>query len=40
MRTVEVFAEALCPFTEGGLHTLIGRRTECGLDDFGESDFG
>ena len=28
MRTVEVFADVLCPFTHVGLHTLIDRRTE------------
>jgi predicted DsbA family dithiol-disulfide isomerase len=31
MRTVEVFADILCPFTHVGLHTLIDRRTERGL---------
>jgi len=31
MRTVEVFADVLCPFTHVGLHTLIDRRTERGL---------
>lgn len=31
MRTVEVFADVLCPFTHAGLHTLIDRRTERGL---------
>lgn len=31
MRTVEVFADILCPFTHAGLHTLIDRRTERGL---------
>lgn len=30
--TVEVFADVLCPFTHVGLHTLIDRRTERGLD--------
>ncbi|TGD89193.1 disulfide bond formation protein DsbA [Mycolicibacterium sp. CH28] len=30
MRTVEVFADVLCPFTHAGLHTLIDRRTELG----------
>ncbi|MDQ1321690.1 MAG: Disulfide bond formation protein DsbA [Actinomycetota bacterium] len=30
MRTVEVFADVLCPFTHAGLHTLIDRRTERG----------
>ncbi len=33
MRTVEVFADVLCPFTHAGLHTLIDRRTERGLDE-------
>lgn len=33
MRTVEVFADVLCPFTHVGLHTLIDRRTERGLDE-------
>ena len=28
MRTIEVFADVLCPFTHVGLHTLIDRRTE------------
>ena len=28
MRTVEVFADVLCPFTHVGLHTLIDRRAE------------
>ena len=32
MRTVEVFADVLCPFTHVGLHTLIDRRVERGLD--------
>ena len=32
MTTVEVFADVLCPFTHVGLHTLIDRRTERGLD--------
>ena len=32
MRTVEVFADVLCPFTHVGLHTLVDRRTERGLD--------
>jgi predicted DsbA family dithiol-disulfide isomerase len=32
MSTVEVFADVLCPFTHVGLHTLIDRRTERGLD--------
>lgn len=30
MKTLEVFAEILCPFTHAGLHTLIDRRGECG----------
>ena len=30
MRTVEVFADILCPFTHAGLHTLIDRRTALG----------
>ena len=30
MRTVEVFADVLCPFTHAGLHTLIDRRTTLG----------
>lgn len=30
MRTVEVFADVLCPFTHVGLHTLIDRRAERG----------
>ena len=33
MRTVEVFADILCPFTHVGLHTLIDRRTERGLSE-------
>ncbi len=33
MRTVEVFADILCPFTHVGLHTLIDQRTERGLDE-------
>lgn len=33
MRTVEVFADVLCPFTHVGLHTLIDRRTERGLTE-------
>ena len=33
MRTVEVFADILCPFTHVGLHTLIDRRAERGLDE-------
>ncbi len=32
MKTVEVFADVLCPFTHVGLHTLIDRRAERGLD--------
>ena len=32
MTTVEVFADVLCPFTHVGLHTLIDRRRERGLD--------
>ena len=32
MSTVEVFSDVLCPFTHVGLHTLIDRRTERGLD--------
>jgi predicted DsbA family dithiol-disulfide isomerase len=31
LRTVEVFADVLCPFTHVGLRTLIGRRNERGL---------
>lgn len=30
MRTVEVFADVLCPFAHAGLHTLIDRRTRLG----------
>lgn len=30
MRTVEVFADVLCPFAHAGLHTLIDRRTALG----------
>lgn len=30
MRTVEVFADILCPFTHAGLHTLLDRRAERG----------
>ena len=30
MRTVEVFADFLCPFTHAGLHTLIDHRTALG----------
>jgi predicted DsbA family dithiol-disulfide isomerase len=33
MRTVEVFADVLCPFTHAGLHTLIDRRTALGHDE-------
>ncbi len=33
MNTVEVFADVLCPFTHVGLHTLIDRRAERGLDE-------
>lgn len=33
MKTVEVFADVLCPFTHVGLHTLIDRRSERGLDE-------
>lgn len=33
MRAIEVFADVLCPFTHAGLHTLIDRRTERGLDE-------
>ncbi len=33
MRTVEVFADVLCPFTHAGLHTLIDRRRERGLTE-------
>lgn len=33
MRTVEVFADVLCPFTHAGLHTLIDRRTARGLTE-------
>ncbi len=33
MRTVEVFADVLCPFTHAGLHTLIDRRAERGLTE-------
>jgi len=32
MSTVEVFADILCPFTHVGLHTLIDRRVERGLE--------
>ncbi|MGY4710930.1 DsbA family oxidoreductase [Mycolicibacterium sp. CBM1] len=30
MRTVDVFADVLCPFAHAGLHTLIDRRAELG----------
>ena len=33
MRTVEVFADVLCPFTHAGLHTLLDRRAERGLTE-------
>lgn len=33
MKTVEVFADVLCPFTHVGLHTLLGRRSERGVDE-------
>jgi predicted DsbA family dithiol-disulfide isomerase len=33
MRTVEVFADVLCPFTHAGLHTLIDRRTALGRSE-------
>ncbi len=33
MRSIEVFADILCPFTHVGLHTLIDRRTERGLSE-------
>lgn len=33
MRTVEVFADVLCPFTHVGLHTLIDRRAERGATE-------
>ena len=33
MRSIEVFADILCPFTNVGLHTLIDRRTERGLSE-------
>ncbi|MGI9124033.1 MAG: DsbA family oxidoreductase [Mycobacterium sp.] len=33
MTAVEVFADVLCPFTHVGLHTLIDRRRERGLDE-------
>ena len=33
MRTIEVFADVLCPFTHVGLHTLMDRRRERGQDE-------
>lgn len=33
MRTVEVYADVLCPFTHAGLHTVIDRRTARGLSE-------
>ncbi len=33
MRTVEVFADVLCPFTHVGLRTFVDRRTERGLSE-------
>jgi predicted DsbA family dithiol-disulfide isomerase len=33
MSTVEVFADVLCPFTHVGLHSLIDRRTQRGLNE-------
>ena len=33
MRTIEVFADVLCPFTHAGLHTLLDRRAERGLSE-------
>ncbi len=33
MRTVEVFADVLCPFTHVGLHTLLDKRAERGTDE-------
>ncbi|MCH9640278.1 MAG: DsbA family protein [Actinomycetia bacterium] len=33
MRTVEVFADILCPFTHVGLRTLIDRRSDRGLTE-------
>ena len=33
MRTVEVFADVLCPFTHVGLHTLIDRRADRGQSE-------
>jgi predicted DsbA family dithiol-disulfide isomerase len=33
VRTVEVFADVLCPFTHVGLHTLIDRRVDRGLTE-------
>lgn len=32
MNTLEVFADVLCPFTHVGLHSLLDRRSERGLD--------
>jgi predicted DsbA family dithiol-disulfide isomerase len=33
MRTLEVFADVLCPFTHVGLHTVIDRRSDRGLTE-------
>ena len=33
MRTLEVFAEVLCPFAYVGLRTVLDRRAELGLDE-------
>jgi predicted DsbA family dithiol-disulfide isomerase len=33
MRTVEVFADVLCPFTHVGLRTLVDRRSQRGLTE-------
>lgn len=33
MRTVEVFADVLCPFTHVGLRTLVDRRSDRGLTE-------
>ncbi len=33
MRTVEVFADVLCPFTHVGLRTLVDRRSHCSLTE-------
>ncbi|MFN8225237.1 MAG: hypothetical protein U0R18_00745 [Mycobacterium sp.] len=33
MRTLEVFAEVLCPFAHVGLRTVIDRRTAAGLEE-------